>query len=276
MDISQLGSTAITRLRALMKKLRDPETGCPWDLKQSFETIAPYTIEEAYEVAEAIERKNMPELREELGDLLFQVIFYAQLAEEQRLFTFDEICDGLTEKMVKRHPHVFGETANSNLEHGASPQPQKWEEIKKQEREKKAKDNNQTFSLLDDVPLALPALTRAEKLQKRAARVGFDWPDLTGVTDKISEEAKELAEASSDMDADAIEDEMGDLLFAVTNLARKLNVDPEKALRRTNSKFCKRFSYIENIAQQDEASLEDMSLDEMENLWQQAKSKLNN
>ena len=276
MDITQLGATAITRLRTLMKKLRNPVTGCPWDLKQSFETIAPYTIEEAYEVADAIERKNMPDLREELGDLLFQVIFYAQLAEEERLFTFDEICDGLTEKMVKRHPHVFGESAPQNQEHGASAQTLGWEEIKKQEREKKAKDNHQTFSLLDDVPLALPALTRAEKLQKRAARVGFDWPDLTGVTDKISEEAKELAEASSDMDTDAIEDEMGDLLFAVTNLARKLKVDPEKALRRTNSKFSKRFSYIESTARTNTTSLEDMSLDEMESLWQQAKTSLNN
>ena len=270
MDISYLGVTAVTRIKTLMKNLRDPKVGCPWDIAQSFETITPYTIEEAYEVADAIERKNMSDLREELGDLLFQVIFYAQLAEEEELFTFDEICDGLTMKMVKRHPHVFGGA-------GRSSAPTKtWDEIKKQEREQKAKDSQRTPSLLDDVPLALPALMRAEKLQKRAARVGFDWPDLTGVTDKISEEAQELAHASQQMDEDAIEDEMGDLLFAVTNLARKLGVDPEKALRRTNSKFHTRFSYIETVAQQSETAIEDMSLDEMEALWQQAKTKLNN
>ena len=244
MDISELGVTAITRIKTLMQRLRDPQTGCPWDLEQSFETIAPFTIEEAYEVADAIERKNMSDLREELGDLLFQVIFYAQLAEEKQLFTFDEICDGLTTKMVKRHPHVFGEAQERDV----TTQTQAWEELKKQEREQKAKDSQQTSSLLDDIPLALPALSRAAKLQKRAARVGFDWQDLTGVTDKITEEAQELAQASSDMDNDAIEDEMGDLLFAVTNLARKLDIDPEKALRRTNSKFYKRFSHIETVS----------------------------
>ena len=270
MDTSQLGATAIVRLKTLMKKLRDPETGCPWDREQNFETIAPFTIEEAYEVADAIERKNMSDLREELGDLLFQVIFYAQIAEEKDLVTFDEICDGLTEKMVKRHPHVFANAQERN----SHTQKNAWEEIKKQEREQKAKDNNQTPSLLDDVPLGLPALSRAAKLQKRAARVGFDWPDLTGVTKKISEEAQELAQASAAMDMDSIEDEMGDLLFAVTNLARKLNVDPEKALRRTNRKFYTRFSYIETASKQEKTSLESLSLDEMESLWQQAKTDL--
>lgn len=266
-DIGFLGSTPFTRLKALMKTLRDPQNGCPWDREQSFTTIAPYTIEEAYEVADAIERGHMDDLKEELGDLMFQVVFYAQMAEEDGSFNLDDICDGLTQKMVRRHPHIFKQTDNRS----AANQTSAWEAIKAKERAEKLARNNRPPSLLADVPLNLPALSRAEKLQKRAARVGFDWPNLDGVIDKIAEEAAELAYAHKQMDMDAIEDEMGDLLFAVTNLSRKLGINPETALRRTNKKFTNRFEYIERTADAQNKKLEDMSLDEMEALWQAAK-----
>jgi len=258
-DISFLGETPIERLKTLMVKLR---AGCPWDAEQTFESIAPYTIEEAYEVSEAIDRKDMVSLREELGDLLFQVIFQTKISSEIAGFDFDDVCDDLTRKMVERHPHVFEFTDNRT----SKEQTVSWEETKAAER--KAKGHK---SLLDDVPLALPELMRAEKLQKRAARVGFDWPNLDGVIDKITEEATEVAEAAATQDPDAIEDEIGDLLFAVTNLARKLEVDPELALRRTNAKFTARFKYIENTASVTSRDINKMSLDEMEALWQEAK-----
>ena len=258
-DISFLGNTPIERLKTLMDKLR---VGCPWDAEQSFETIAPYTIEEAYEVSEAIDRKDMRALREELGDLLFQVIFQTKISSEVAGFDFDDVCDDLTRKMVDRHPHVFEFTDNRT----SKEQTVSWEETKAKERKAKGHE-----SLLDDVPLALPELMRATKLQKRAARVGFDWPSLEGVVDKISEEAEEVAEAAASKDPDLIEDEIGDLLFAVTNLARKLDVDPELALRRTNSKFTKRFRHIEHSAKEQSREISEMSLDEMETLWQDAK-----
>ncbi len=264
-DISFLGSTPVARLKALMSQLRDPNTGCPWDIEQSFATIAPYTIEEAYEVSDAIERQDMDALREELGDLMFQVIFHAQMAQEKGIFDFDTICDDLTRKMVRRHPHVFSGGDNRTAEQ----QTRAWEDIKAEERG--AKSLSSDNSVLDGVALSLPALTRAEKLQKRAARVGFDWPDLTGVIEKITEEAQELAEAADTQDSDAMEDEMGDMLFAVTNLARKLGIDPESALRRTNGKFVRRFRHIELSASQSEQTLKDMPLDQMETLWQAAK-----
>ena len=266
-DIDFLGSSPISRLKTLMKTLRDPVKGCPWDRAQSFSTIAPYTIEEAYEVADAIERGDMNDLKEELGDLMFQIVFYAQMAEEDALFNLDDICDQLTQKMVRRHPHIFAQAGQRN----AAEQTQAWADIKAQERAQKLARSDSPPSLLADVPLNLPALNRAEKLQKRAARVGFDWPSLDGVIDKISEEAAELADAHAQMDADSIEDEMGDLLFAVTNLSRKLGVNPETALRRTNKKFTNRFEYIEQQADTQDKKLDDMSLDEMEALWQAAK-----
>ena len=269
-NIEFLGSTAFTRLKTLMKTLRDPDKGCPWDREQSFSTIAPYTIEEAYEVADAIERGDMQELKEELGDLMFQVVFYAQMAEEDNIFNLEDVCDTLTQKMVRRHPHVFEQSDGRS----AAQQTDSWETIKAKERAQKGISTDET-SILSNVPLGLPALTRAEKLQKRAARVGFDWPSLDGVVDKITEEASELAEAQAQMDIDAIEDEMGDLLFAVTNLSRKIGVDPETALRRTNKKFSRRFEYIETQARNQNQKLEDMSLDEMEALWQAAKTGLN-
>jgi len=258
-DISFLGSTPIERLKTLMDKLR---VSCPWDAEQSFETIAPYTIEEAYEVSEAIDRKDMVSLREELGDLLFQVIFQTKISSEVAGFNFDDVCDDLTRKMVDRHPHVFEFTDDRS----AKAQTVSWEDTKAAERDAKGHT-----SLLDDVPLALPELMRAAKLQKRAARVGFDWPNLDGVMDKIVEEAQEVADAAESKDQDAIEDEIGDLLFAVTNLARKLDIDPELALRRTNSKFTKRFKFIESEAKTHARDVKDMSLDEMEALWKAAK-----
>ncbi len=262
-DISFLGDTPLERLINLMAKLRS-ETGCPWDKEQTFETIAPYTIEEAYEVRQAIHDGDMGALKEELGDLMFQVVFHSQMASEENAFNLLEVCDALTEKMVRRHPHVFEDGDDRT----ADEQTIAWEDVKAQERAEKEK----TKGILDNVPLALPALMRAEKLQKRAARVGFDWPDLQGVTDKISEEAQELSKAAQTGVADDIEDELGDLLFAVTNLARKLNIDPEKALRRTNDKFTSRFQKIEAHAAMNGTSLDAMSLEEMEIQWQRAKS----
>ncbi len=259
-DISFLGATPIERLKTLMDKLR---VGCPWDAEQTFESIAPYTIEEAYEVSEAIDSKDMTSLREELGDLLFQVIFQTKISSEVAGFNFDDVCDDLTRKMVERHPHVFEFTD----ERTAQEQTVSWEETKAAER--KAKGHT---SLLDDVPLALPELMRAAKLQKRVSRVGFDWPSLEGVMDKIIEEAQEVVDAAETKDQDAIEDEIGDLLFAVTNLARKLDVDPELALRRTNSKFTQRFKHIEDTAKTNARDVKDMSLNEMEALWQAAKT----
>ena len=258
-DISFLGNTPIARLKALMDALRER---CPWDSQQSFSTIAPYTIEESYEVAEAIRQNDMPALKEELGDLLFQVIFHAKMGDETSAFDFDSICDALTAKMVARHPHVFG----GNDGRSAQQQTASWEVMKAQERKAKGHE-----SLLADVALALPELMRAEKLQKRAARVGFDWPNLDGVYEKIDEELDEVREAISSQNKDAMEDEIGDLLFAVTNLARKTGINPEQALRRTNQKFTDRFAYIEAQAKLQNREMSALSLDEMEALWQQAK-----
>lgn len=266
-QVAALGDTPYERVKNLMAKLRAPD-GCPWDREQDFADIARYTIEEAYEVADAIAKNDMGHLREELGDLLFQTVFHSRIAEEAGSFNLDDVADDLVRKMVRRHPHVFGDAH----ERSAEQQVAEWEEVKAQERaNKKGKNNHEDKSLLDDVALALPALMRAEKLQKRAARVGFDWPNLDGVVDKIVEEAQELKEASESLNADAIEDEMGDLLFAVTNLARKLGVDPEVALRRTNDKFTRRFKFVEAGAERDGRVLSNMTLDEMDELWNAAK-----
>ncbi|MGX9353854.1 nucleoside triphosphate pyrophosphohydrolase [Roseobacteraceae bacterium S113] len=252
------------RLLEIMRRLRDPETGCPRDIEQSFATIAPYTIEEAYEVADAIEREAWDELKGELGDLLFQSVFHAQMASEAGLFTFDEVADGMSDKMVARHPHVFGA---ENRNKSAEQQTRDWEKIKAEERAAKG-----ARGVLDDVAVGLPALLRALKLQKRAARVGFDWPHTTQVLDKLTEEARELTEAAQSMSADAIEDEMGDLLFVVANLARHLGVDPEAALRRTNQKFTRRFGAIEAALAAKGKRPEDSSLEEMDALWDAAKT----
>lgn len=256
-------SAGIYRLLEIMRRLRDPETGCPWDIEQDFATIAPYTIEEAYEVADAIEREAWDELKGELGDLLFQSVFHAQMAAEKGLFSFDDVANTMSDKMIDRHPHVFGDQSRDK---SAEQQTRDWEAIKAAERAEKAQTG-----ALDGVAIGLPALLRAYKLQKRAARVGFDWPDTGDVLDKITEEAAELAEARDTLSADQIEDEFGDLLFVITNLGRHLGVDPEAALRRTNAKFTRRFGYVETALKDLGKRPEDSSLAEMDALWDEAK-----
>jgi len=255
----------IERIVAVMAQLRNPDGGCPWDLEQTYRTIAPYTIEEAYEVADAIEQNDMAGLKEELGDLLLQTVFHSQMASEDGLFTFDDVAAGIADKMIRRHPHVFGDASHRDSEE----QTRAWETLKAEERAAKAGDK--TPSVLDDVPTALPASTRAIKLQKRAARVGFDWGDVQPVLDQMTEEIEELAAelaVSGTPDPDRVEDEFGDLMFCVINLARHLKVDPEAALRRTNAKFERRFRYVEeNVGK----AMSDASLNEMEALWQEAK-----
>ncbi len=246
-----------------MSRLRDPEGGCPWDVEQDFSTIAPYTIEEAYEVADAIERGDMGQLRDELGDLLFQVVFHAQMASEAGAFGFADVVDSICGKMVRRHPHVFADVSVESAE----AQTQAWERTKAREREARGME-----SLLDDVPRGMAELQRAIKLQKRVAEVGFDWPDSGPVLDKFEEETAEIRDAIAAADSDAVEDEIGDLLFVVTNLARKLQVDPARALRRSNAKFEARFRAVEQAAGGRE-NLADMSLDEMEELWQSVKGE---
>ncbi len=258
----------------LMARLRDPQTGCPWDIKQSYATIVPHTLEEAYEVA--IERADFAQLPGELGDLLFQVVYYSQLANEEGRFDFAAVVDGITRKLIRRHPHVFPtadlyEAANPALLTEAAVK-QRWEELKAEERAEQASAPEQ-LSLLDDVPTALPALSRAAKLQKRAAHVGFDWPEALPVLDKVREELDEVLEAMSENDAPSVAEEVGDLLFAVVNLARHLKLDPEAALRRANGKFERRFRFIEQSLREAGRSLEDSSLDEMDALWGVAKQQ---
>ncbi|WP_306044290.1 nucleoside triphosphate pyrophosphohydrolase [Nioella sp. MMSF_3534] len=252
------------RLLEIMRRLRDPDTGCPWDIEQDFATIAPYTIEEAYEVADAIERESWGELKGELGDLLFQSVFHAQMAEEKGLFSFQDVADTMSDKMVARHPHVFGDQPR---EKSAEQQTQDWETIKAAERAAKARGG-----VLDDVAIGLPALMRAEKLQKRAARVGFDWPHIGHVVDKIAEEARELAEAREALPQEKIAEEMGDLLFVMANLARHLKVDPETALRNANAKFVRRFHFIERELEARGTQPSESDLEEMDALWDAAKA----
>jgi len=253
----------MARLVAIMARLRDPERGCPWDIAQTWQTIAPYTIEEAHEVADAIARQDWGDLEGELGDLLLQVIYFAQIGAEEGRFDLDRIARGIGDKMIARHPHVFG---SESRDKSAEDQVRDWEAQKAAERAARGETR-----VLDGVALGLPALTRALKLQRRAARVGFDWDARAAVLAKIAEEAGELAEAADGGDADAIEDETGDLLFAVVNLARHLRVDPEAALRRTNAKFERRFAAIEDALAARGTTPADAGLPEMEALWQAAK-----
>ncbi len=252
------------RLREIMRRLRDPQNGCPWDIEQDFSTIAPYTIEEAYEVADAIEREAWEELKGELGDLLFQSVFHAQMAEEKGLFDFDAVADGMSDKMVARHPHVFGDESRDK---SAEQQTRDWETIKAAERAAKAQKG-----VLEGVAIGLPALLRAAKLQKRAARVGFDWPETTQVLDKIQEEARELVEAKDILAQEEICEEMGDLLFVMANLARHLEVEPEEALRKANAKFERRFSYIEQRLAEQGRTTDQATLEEMDALWNEVRA----
>ena len=254
--------SGIARLRSIMRQLRDPVTGCPWDIEQSFATIAPYTVEEAHEVADAIERQAWPELPGELGDLLLQVVFHSQMAAEAGLFDFDDVTTAICDKMIARHPHVFG---TESREKTSEQQTADWEKIKAAERG--------PARVLDGVALGLPALTRAVKLQKRAARVGFDWPSTDEVVAKIAEEAAELVEARDTLTAAEVHEEFGDLMFVMANLARHLNVDPEAALRAANAKFSRRFGRIEDWLAEDGKTPDQSDLAEMDALWNRAKAE---
>jgi tetrapyrrole methylase family protein/MazG family protein/ATP diphosphatase len=254
----------IDRLLAIMARLRAPEDGCPWDLEQTFETIAPYTVEEAYEVADAIERGDLSDLKEELGDLLLQVVFHAQMAEEQGAFSFDDVARAINDKMIRRHPHVFADETYASL----ADQKQGWEELKAVERAGKGK----AASLLDDVPVGLPGLTRAVKLSKRAATVGFVWPTVQDVVAKLHEEVGEMLVEIEAGDLEKARDEIGDVLFVVANLARTLDVDPEDAVRATNAKFVRRFNHVERRLAERGKTPDQSDLAEMDGLWDEAKA----
>ena len=251
----------------IMSRLRDPNDGCPWDLRQDFESIVPFTIEETYELAEAIALGDYDQVRDELGDVLFQVIFYAQIASERQLFNFKDVAEGISRKLIRRHPHIFDNPDGDPV--SESEVKDRWEQIKAGERE-----NKQLSGAMDDVPQALPALSRSQKLQKRAARVGFDWPELEGVRSKIKEEMTELDEAICLGNRADIEAEIGDVFLATVNLARHLGIDAESSLRRANTRFEQRFRFMEQSAASEGTDLASESLDELEVRWQKAKTHL--
>ena len=274
----------IDRLVEVMARLRAPDGGCPWDLEQDFRTIAPYTIEEAYEVADAIERHDLTSLQDELGDLLFQVVYHARMAEERAAFDFDAVANHCADKMIRRHPHVFGpdvfgpdvfgpDAVDGAPTGSAEQQTERWEDAKARERRQQAEAEGRSAGALDGIAAGLPALARAVKLQKRAARVGFDWTEARDILDKIAEEAGELAAEldAPEPDQDRLEDELGDLLFALVNLGRRLTVDPEAALRRTNAKFERRFRQMEAWLAAENRRPDALPLRELEELWQRAK-----
>ena len=253
-----------------MARLRDPEGGCPWDVEQTFATIAPYTVEEAYEVADAVERGNLSDLKEELGDLLLQVVFHSRMAEEQGAFDFADVARAINDKMIRRHPHVFGDETYANL--GA--QKAGWDQLKAAERAAKAKTGAvKVPSLLDDVPVGLPGLTRAVKLSKRAARVGFVWPTVQDVTKKLHEEVGELEAEIAAGDLEKARQELGDVLFVVANIARTLDIDPEDALRYTNAKFARRFRFVEERLAERGRTPDQSDLGEMDALWEEVKAR---
>jgi nucleoside triphosphate diphosphatase len=262
-------SDNISRLLSIMSRLRDPQSGCPWDLKQSYATIVPYTLEEAYEVADAIARQSFDELKDELGDLLFQVVFYAQIAKEEGRFAFDDCVKAICDKLERRHPHVFGDISTDDAD---SPDAEKvlknWEALKSAER----KDLGQ-HSILDNIPQAMPALSRAYKLQKRCANVGFDWPTVAGCWDKVKEEILEVEQTEAG--SAELSEELGDLMFALVNVVRKHKLDPEAVMRAANTKFESRFRAVEQALAALGKSPEQSNLDEMEALWQQVKNKVN-
>ncbi|WP_269935011.1 nucleoside triphosphate pyrophosphohydrolase [Serratia liquefaciens] len=258
----------LQRLLNIMKTLRDPQVGCPWDRKQTFATIAPYTLEETYEVLDAIERQDYGDLRDELGDLLFQVVFYAQMGQEQGLFGFDEVCNAISDKLERRHPHIFGEADAADSEAVAA----RWEQLKAGERAEKA-----LHSALDDIPQALPALMKAHKIQKRCASVGFDWHTLGPVLDKVYEEIDEVMHEAQQavVDEQKLEEEIGDLLFATVNLSRHLGHKAENALQAANRKFERRFRQVEEIIQRRGLQMGEATLEQMEEAWQQVKRQEN-
>lgn len=261
--------TTFQSLIEVMARLRDPDGGCPWDLEQTFETIAPYTLEEAYEVADAIHRADMAELKDELGDLLLQVVYHAQMAKEEGHFDINDVARAIVEKMIRRHPHVFGE---SNSNHSSSAQKTFWEDIKAEERKARGVSETTDESALSGIAQALPALQRAEKLQKRAARVGFDWPEVRDIYAKLDEELREFDDARDAGDQNHIEEEMGDILFVVANIARKTGIDPETALRKANYKFERRFRAMESLAEKNGNTFSSLDLEAQEELWQKTKS----
>ena len=268
-------SRDVSRLIEIMAKLRTPVTGCPWDLEQSFATIAPYTIEEAYEVADAIARGDFEDLRDELGDLLLQVVYHARMAEEEHAFAFGDVVEAITRKMIRRHPHVFADKDGNIAAAGVKSQ---WERIKAEEKAERAarrpqQQANEHSSLLSSVKAHLPALTRALELQRKASTVGFDWNDPRAVLNKIREEADEIEAALDRKDAQELAEETGDLLFAVVNLARHAKADPEMTLRRANAKFERRFAYIERTLAAHGRTLDEATLDEMDELWNEAKGE---
>lgn len=265
-------SRDVNRLIEIMAALRTPKTGCPWDLEQDFATIAPYTIEEAYEVADAIARNDLDDLREELGDLLLQVVFHARMAEEEKAFDFGDVVTAITQKLIRRHPHVFGDAAGPATHEQIKGT---WDVIKRQEKAERAARNPQReqaeSSLLASVKAGVPALTRAYELQKKAGTVGFDWREPAPVLDKIREETGEIEAVLESGDRDKIAEEIGDLMFTAINLARVAGIDPESALRATNAKFERRFGYVEKCIVAQDRKLEDVSLEEMDKLWDEAK-----
>ena len=262
---------SIENLIEIMQSLRDPDKGCPWDLEQDFQSLIPYTIEEAYEVADAIEQNNVEDIKGELGDLLFQIIFYSQIAKEQSAFDFNDVAQAISEKLIRRHPHVFSDAKIKNSEE----QTKEWEKIKQQERERKSIKNLSELSILDDVSRALPSLMRSEKLQKRAAREGFDWPDINGVLIKVHEE---LGEVEQELDAqmqdkEKIEEEIGDLFFSCINLSRHAGLDAEQCVRKANLKFERLFRALEKIANNKGLQVNEINTGDLEKLWQEVKSK---
>ncbi|MCY4395743.1 MAG: nucleoside triphosphate pyrophosphohydrolase [Rhodospirillaceae bacterium] len=258
----------IRRLLNIMAALRNPDGGCPWDLEQDFATIAPYTIEEAYEVADAIGRNDMADLQDELGDLLFQAVFHARMAEEAGAFDFADVARSIADKMERRHPHVFGEERVASVE----AQSAAWEEHKARERVEKSQQGGDSASVLDDVPAALPALLRAHKLGRRMARVGFDWPDALSITEKVTEELGELREEIRHGDESRAAEELGDLLFTVAQVGRRLGIDPEEALRRANRKVERRFRSVEDSIRHDGRTVAGLPMDDLERYWSEAKA----
>jgi ATP diphosphatase len=260
----------LLRLLNIMQKLRDPEEGCPWDIQQTFASIVPYTVEEVYEVADAIDQQDFVQLKDELGDLLLQIVYYAQMAREQNLFDLEDIAASIGDKLVRRHPHIFDKQNLQESDKDKSWANKNWERIKHQERSKKA--DTKTTSLLNDIPSALPQLIRAKKIQKRVASVGFDWPEVNAVIDKVQEELNELKEViNTDNNQAELEEELGDLLFSVVNLSRHININAEDALRKGNKKFIKRFQHLEEKIQQEDKIISEYSLEELEQFWKQAK-----